>query len=388
MRGHHEKNQTRFYAFFAVAISAVMGLAFSGNMLTLFIFYEIITLTTYPLVTHAGTADAKKAGRIYLGLLMSTSIVFLLLALLWTWQLAGTVDFTPGGILQNKGSATALGILLILYIFGIGKAAIMPFHRWLPAAMVAPTPVSALLHAVAVVKAGVFTVLKVVVYIFGVEQLQNIASSDWLLYLSGFTILAGSIIALRSDNLKRRLAYSTISQLSYVIMASLVLLPLSVTGAALHILAHAFGKITLFFAAGSIYVASHKTEVSQLNGIGRRMPWTMLAFAVGSLSIIGLPPTIGFISKWYIVLGAMEGQQMFVIAVIIASTLLNAAYFLPIVYAAFFKNEDQPVNHGESPMFMVAALTTTAALTILLFFYSDYALTFAQQLLPEAVHAE
>jgi len=388
MRSHHEKNQTRFYVCFAIAISSVMGIAFAGNLFTLFIFYEVLTLSTYPLVTHAGTEEAKKGGRIYLGILLTTSIVFFLLAIVSTWFVAGTLDFKQGGIFGANVDLTVAGVILALFIFGIGKAAIMPFHRWLPAAMVAPTPVSALLHAVAVVKAGVFTVVKVIVYIFGLDQLQNIASSDWILYLSGFTILAGSIIALRSDNLKRRLAYSTVSQLSYVIMASLVLVPLSVTGAALHILAHAFGKITLFFAAGSIYIASHKTDVSQLNGIGRRMPWTMLAFAIGSLSIIGLPPTIGFISKWYIVLGAMEAQQLFVIAVIIASTLLNAAYFLPIIYAAFFKTEDQPVEHGEAPVLMVVALTTTATLTILLFFYSENALELAQQLLQGASYAE
>lgn len=380
MRGKHEKNQTRFFMYFALAIGITMGVAFAGNLLTLFVFYEALTLSTYPLVTHAGTTEAKRAGRVYLGILLSTSIVFLLLAIIWTWWLAGTLDFTPGGILADKGSNTVLAILLVLFVFGIGKAALMPFHRWLPAAMVAPTPVSALLHAVAVVKAGVFTILKVIVYIFGPEQLLHIITGEWLLYLAGFTIIAGSIIALRSDNLKRRLAYSTVSQLSYIIMAALILTPLSITGAALHILAHAFGKITLFFAAGSIYVASHKTEVSQLNGIGRRMPWTLGAFAIGSLSIIGLPPTIGFLSKWYIVLGALEAEHMFAIAIIIASTLLNAAYFLPIVYAAFFKDADEPAQHGESPLMMVAALVCVALLTVLLFVFSDTALEFAQQL--------
>jgi multicomponent Na+:H+ antiporter subunit D len=384
MRSHDEQNQTRFYVCFAIAISSVMGIAFADNLFTLFIFYEVLTLCTYPLVTHAGTEKAKQGGRTYLSILLSTSIVFFLFAIISTWFVAGTLDFTPGGVFGPDVDLTVESMILVLFIFGIGKAAIMPFHRWLPAAMVAPTPVCALLHAVAVVKAGVFTVVKVAVYIFGLDQLQATFSSDWILYLSGFTIIVASIIALHSDNLKRRLAYSTVSQLSYVIMATMVLLPLSVTGAALHILAHAFGKITLFFAAGSIYIASHKTDVSQLNGIGRRMPWTMLAFTIGSLSMIGLPPTIGFISKWYIVLGAMEAQQQFVIAVIITSTLLNAAYFLPIVYAAFFKAEDQPVEHGESPVFMVTALTTTAALTILLFFYSDSALVLAQQLIQEA----
>jgi multicomponent Na+:H+ antiporter subunit D len=220
-------------------------------------------------------------------------------------------------------------------MFGVGKAALMPFHRWLPAAMVAPTPVSALLHAVAVVKAGVFSVVKIVVYVFGLDQLAG--ATDWLVAIAGFTIVAASVVALHADNLKRRLAYSTVSQLSYVILAAAILAPLSLVGAVLHIAAHALGKITLFFAAGSIYTAAHKTEVSQLDGIGRRMPWTMAAFGIGALSMIGLPPAAGFVSKWYLVSGAMAQAQWFALAVVLLSTLLNAGYFLPIVWRAFFR---------------------------------------------------
>jgi multicomponent Na+:H+ antiporter subunit D len=249
--------------------------------------------------------------------------------------------------------------------------------------MVAPTPVSALLHAVAVVKAGVFTVVKVVVYIFGFDFLSGLGSADWLLYVSGFTILAASIIALRQDNLKRRLAYSTISQLSYVVMATAILAPLSIVGAALHIAVHAFGKITLFFAAGSIYTAAHKTEVSQLDGIGRRMPWTMGAFAIGALSMIGVPPTAGFISKWYILHGALDSGQMLAVAVVIASTLLNAGYFLPIIYAAFFKKpkDNSDDDHGEAPLAIVITLSITAAATVLLFFFPGLLLELARQLI-------
>jgi len=383
MRANNEKNQTRFYVCFAIALASAMGIAFAGNMMTLFIFYEALTLCTYPLVTHAGTDKAKKGGRIYLGILLTTSIGLLFLAIVWTWLIAGTLDFTPGGILEGKASNLVIGILLALYMFGIGKAALMPFHRWLPAAMVAPTPVSALLHAVAVVKAGVFTVVKVVVYIFGFDFLSGLGSADWLLYISGFTILAASIVALRQDNLKRRLAYSTISQLSYVVLATAILAPLSIVGAALHIAVHAFGKITLFFAAGSIYTAAHKTEVSQLDGIGRRMPWTMGAFAIGALSMIGVPPTAGFISKWYILNGAFDSGQMLAVAVIVISALLNAGYFLPIVYAAFFKKENEKPgqdNHGEAPLSIVIALTVTAAMTILLFFFPGVFIDLARQL--------
>lgn len=384
MRANNESNQTRFYVCFAIALASTIAIAFSGNMLTLFIFYEMLTICTYPLVAHAGHEKAKRSARIYLGVLLMTSIGLQLLAIVGTWMSTGTLDFREGGIMEGNVETGVAGILLFLYMFGIGKAALMPVHRWLPAAMVAPTPVSALLHAVAVVKAGVFTVVKVVVYIFGYEYLANIINPDWLLYISGFTIISASIIALRQDNLKRRLAYSTVSQLSYVVMATAILAPLSIVGAALHIVAHAFGKITLFFAAGSIYTAAHKTEVSQLDGVGRRMPWTMGAFAVGALSMIGVPPTAGFISKWYILQGAFDSGQMLAVGIIIASALLNAGYFLPIVHAAFFKKApDNPGHddHGEAPYPIVIALTVTAAATTLLFFYPDLFIELARQLM-------
>ena len=275
-------------------------------------------------------------------------------------------------------SNAAIGGLLALYMFGIGKAALMPFHRWLPAAMVAPTPVSALLHAVAVVKAGVFTLLKVIVYVFGVDQIAGLKSVDWLPFVSGFTIIAASIVALRSDNLKRRLAYSTVSQLSYVVFAAALLTPLSVVGAALHIAAHAVGKITLFFAAGAIYTAAHKTRVSELDGIGRRMPWTMAAFAIGAVSMIGLPPTAGFISKWFMLSGAMSAGNGLAVAVIAVSTLLNAGYFLPIVYRAFFRPAAGE-SHGEAPWMMVFALSLTAFATLAGFFFADIPLLLARR---------
>jgi multicomponent Na+:H+ antiporter subunit D len=387
MRGNAEKNQTRFYVCFAIAIASTMWVAFSGNMLTLFFGYEALTLSTYPLVTHSGKPEAIRGGRTYLGILIATSIGFLLLGMLMTWNITGTLDFTPGGILAAPAAEGAIngqmiGLLLFLFMFGIGKAALMPVHRWLPAAMVAPTPVSALLHAVAVVKAGVFTVVKVIVYLFGVDLLAGTAEASWLLFVAGFTIIAASVIALRQDNLKRRLAYSTVSQLAYVVMAAAILAPISVVGAAMHIAAHAFGKITLFFAAGSIYTAAHKTEVSQLDGIGRRMPWTMGAFTVGALSMIGVPPTVGFVSKWFILQGAMQAEQFVAVAVVIVSTLLNAAYFLPIVHAAFFRApaDGNHADHGEAPLPIVIALTITAMGTILLFFLPDVPLGLARQL--------
>jgi multicomponent Na+:H+ antiporter subunit D len=282
MRDHQEENQTRFYACFAIAISSTMGIAFSANLFTLFSFYEILTLSTYPLVTHAGTSKAKHGGRVYLGVLLTTSILFLLLAIIGTWHTAGTLDFTRGGIFPPHTSTLAMATLLVLFIFGIGKAAIMPFHRWLPAAMVAPTPVSALLHAVAVVKAGVFTVLKVSVYIFGIDTLRVLPTTNVMLYLAGATVLLASLVAMRQDNLKARLAYSTVSQLGYITIGALLATSAGILGGAMHIAMHAFGKITLFFCAGAIMLAAHKTEISEMKGLGKQMPITMIAFFIAT----------------------------------------------------------------------------------------------------------
>jgi multicomponent Na+:H+ antiporter subunit D len=386
MRGNGEQHQTRFYVCFALALAATMGIAFAGNLFTLFLFYELLTLVTYPLVIHHGDDKARAGGRVYLGLLMGTSIVFLLPALVVVWAVAGTTDFRPGGVLGGQLGHGAMAGLLALCMFGIGKAALMPFHRWLPAAMVAPTPVSALLHAVAVVKAGVFSVVKVIVYTFGPDNLATgglAGAADWLVVVAGFTIVAASVVALAADNLKRRLAYSTVSQLSYVVLGAALLAPWSLVGAALHIAAHAVGKITLFFAAGAIYTAAHKTEVSQLDGIGRRMPWTMGAFTIAALSMIGLPPAVGFVSKWYLVSGAMAAQHWPALAVIAMSTLLNAGYFLPIVYRAFFvaPPADGGHAHGEAPWTMVLALGITAAATVALFFMHELPLALARQML-------
>jgi multicomponent Na+:H+ antiporter subunit D len=394
MRGNNEPRQTSYYTAFAVAISAAIGVAFAANLFTLFIFYEALTLSTYPLVTHKATDEAKAAGRVYLLLLLGTSMVLFLPAIIWTWYLAGTTDFTPGGILEGTASPALIGVLLALYAFGIGKAALMPFHFWLPAAMVAPTPVSALLHAVAVVKAGVFTITKVVVYVFGLETLAAAGTADWLVWIAGFTIIAASIVALRQDNLKRRLAYSTVSQLSYVILGVAILAPISVIGAVLHIASHAVSKITLFFAAGSVYTAAHVTEISQMRGIGRRMPWTMTAFAIGALSMIGVPPTAGFLGKWFMLTGAMQTGQWIAVTIIAVSTVLNAGYYLPIVVTAFLRAPAAAVgaagagpahDHGEAPWPIVTALTATAIGTVLLFLFPGAAYELASMMMAAAL---
>lgn len=389
MRGNKELKQTRFYICFAFALLCAMGIAFAANLFTLFIFYELMTIGTYPLVTHTGTKDAKASGRVYLGILLTTSVVAMLPAMIILWYAAGTLDFKAGGIIPVETDPMTFAVVFLLLIYGIGKAALMPMHRWLPAAMVAPTPVSALLHAVAVVKAGVFSVVKVIVYIFGVERLGEFAefglwTNGWLLYVAGLTVILASIVALKQDNLKLRLAYSTVSQLSYVILAAAMIAPKSILAASFHIAAHAFGKITLFFAAGSIYTASKKKFVSELSGIGRRMPWTMVAFTIGALSMIGIPPTVGFISKWFMLSAALEEGFGFVLFVLILSTVLNAWYFLPISYAAFFKKETkEPLikNHGEAPLPIVIALVVTALGTLGLFIAPDLFLGLGQALI-------
>ena len=385
MRSHHERHQTSYYCYFAVALGSVMGIAFASNLFTLFVFYELLTLSTYPLVTHAGNDAAREGGRMYLGYLLGSSVTLLLLALVWIWSLTGTLDFRSGGILEGVVSPGIASILLVLFVFGIGKAAVIPIHLWLPAAMVAPTPVSALLHAVAVVKAGVFTVLKVAIYIFGIDFLATLPATQWLMYVAVATILLAGLVALRQDNLKLLLAWSTISQLSYIVMCAFLVTPTGIVAGSMHIVMHAFAKITLFFCAGAILVTMRKTRISEMNGIGRQMPWTMTAFAVAAISMIGIPPTAGFISKWYILLATIESQQLIALGVIIASTLLNTAYFMPIVYAAFFRKQtigpaptaDEPGT--EAPLMVLLAIAVTATGTVALFFFPDTMLELAMQ---------
>ncbi|OED36265.1 cation:proton antiporter [Chromatiales bacterium (ex Bugula neritina AB1)] len=374
MRGNGEVQQTRFFFCFAISISAAMGIAFAGNLFTLFLFYEMLTLSTYPLVTHKGNEDARRGGRIYLGILMFTSIGFLLFATLWTYSLAGTLDFRAGGILKDHVTPTTALILLTLFAFGTGKAALMPFHRWLPAAMVAPTPVSALLHAVAVVKAGVFTVLKITIYIFGIDLVAETGAGDIALWTATFTLTVASLVALTKNNLKARLAYSTIGQLSYVIVGAMLANAAGIIGATMQIAMHAMGKITLFFCAGAIYVATHKTEISDMRGLGYRMPFTFAAFFIGSISIIGLPPLGGSWAKWHLLLGSLEASQWIIVGALLLSSLLNIAYLIPVAARAFYLTPEQKtptIQVAEAPMLCVVPLCITAAGTFLLFMFGD-----------------
>lgn len=390
MRGAGEQKQTRFYICFAIAIAAALGIAFSANLFTLFIFYEALTISTYPLVAHKETPEAKRGARTYLAILMATSIVFLLVAIIWTWNIAGTTDFRAGGILQGRIDPVYVPFLLALFAFGIGKAALMPFHRWLPAAMVAPTPVSALLHAVAVVKAGVFTMLKVGTYIFGVGFLGKTGASDWLMWLAAASILIASIVALTKDDLKARLAYSTVSQLSYITLGMALATQMGIVGGAMHIATHAMGKIALFMCAGAIYVAAHKTKVSELDGLGRRMPVTFICFTIAALSIIGLPPFGGAWSKWYLMIAAADTDHLIIIGVLMLSSLLNVAYLLPIPARAFFapsKQGDEDAIRKEAPLFCLLPICFAALGCIALFFivggFYEYLLSIP--ILPESL---
>ncbi len=363
----------RFFACYAIALGAAAGVAFSANLLTLFVFYEVLSLSTYPLVAHSGTAKARDGARIYLGYLLATSIGLLLVAVLWVWHSTGTLEFTPGGIIAGHIDPVWIPVLAGLFMLGIGKAALMPVHRWLPAAMVAPAPVSALLHAVAVVKAGVFSVLKVAVFVFGTDTLVDTGAGLWISWVAAFTIVAASLIALRLEDLKARLAYSTISQLNYIVLGAMVATPLAVIGAAMHIAMHAVAKITLFFGAGAIQVAHDRKKVAELDGLGRAMPITFGAFTIGTLSIIGLPLFGGAWSKWYLVLGSLEAHQWVLVGALMASSLLNILYLLVIPIRAFFAPaaEGVPNHYAEAPWPMLVAMTLTAAGCVALFFWPD-----------------
>jgi multicomponent Na+:H+ antiporter subunit D len=389
MRKNREHAQTRYYVCFAISLSSAIGIAFAANLFTLFVFYEFLSLATVPLVGHKETPEAVNGAKKYFLYLFSASKTLLLTGIFIVYAVAGTTDFAAHGLLNGFGSSPLLFVAFFCFLFGFAKGAVMPLHSWLPAAMVAPTPVSALLHAVAVVKAGVFSILRVIFHVYGVSTMSTMDLGTVTAYVVSFTIIMASVYALTRDNLKARLAYSTVSQLSYIILGAALLTPMGMTGGIVHIACHAFSKITLFFCAGSIYVAAHKTEVSQLSGIGRKLPWTMSAFFIGSLSMIGVPPVAGFVSKWYLAVGSIEAKMMPILFVLLVSTVLNAAYFLPIVYKAFFEpyKDDAGGHHGghheavrEIP-FIAVPLMLTAIGSVLLGLFPDYFLALAAEVI-------
>ncbi len=402
MRSLHEHEQTRFSACFALAIFGAIGCAFADNLLTLYLFYEIVSISTYPLVAHHQDEEGYEGGRKYLTYLTTTAKALVLPAMVLTFVLSGTLDFASNahtGILPASAHSAVVTVLYICFLLGFAKNGLMPFHHWLPGAMVAPTPVSALLHAVAVVKVGVFATVRVMLYVFGVDRMQALHLGLPTAYFVSITILVASVIALSKDNLKARLAYSTVSQLSYIILGVALLTPTGVAGGLFHIAAHAFAKITLFFCAGAIYVTTHKKNISEMSGLGRAMPWTFGAFALASLSMIGVPPVGGFTSKLYLLVGALDAGSIGILVVLIVSTLLNVAYFAPVVYQGFFgrpaavavatagdshggpTGSAAPVP-GEAPLAMLIPLCLTAVISVLLGLYPDVFMHFAQAVLP------
>ncbi|MEA3231576.1 MAG: monovalent cation/H+ antiporter subunit D family protein [Thermodesulfobacteriota bacterium] len=375
MRALDEHAQTRYYFMFALAIFSAVSIAFSANLVTFYIFYEALTLSTYWLVAHHEDEEAFAATRKYLSYLLASGW-FLFAAVVMTFALTGTTAFTDGGILsRDTASPGTLIFLFALFALGSMKAAWMPFHSWLPAAMVAPTPVSSLLHAVAVVKAGVFGFVRIVCYVFGVDLMQALGLGLMLGAVASFTMLVGSFFAIGEDNLKRRLAFSTISQLSYILFGAALLSSYGVKGAMIHIPFHGFMKITLFLCAGAVMVITGKKQISQMAGIGRRMPVTMVAFTIGAVGMAGAPPVAGFISKWYLCLGTVQSGYLIFLVVILTSSLLDVIYFFPIVKTAFFdkpaviKELNEVISIGserERPLylFMVIPLAITAIFSI------------------------
>jgi multicomponent Na+:H+ antiporter subunit D len=366
VRTTNEQRQTRYFVSFAVCMMAVGGLAFAADLFTFFVFYELLTIATYPLVTHKDTEAALAAGRRYLAYLLSGGLA-LLLAMAILYSELGTLEFTPGGFVAGELSSATVAVVFALIALGFGtKSAIMPLHAWLPSAMIAPTPVSALLHAVAVVKGGVFGFVRGIGFVLGPEALAGLAVTDIVAALAATTILVASVIALRQDNLKRRLAFSTVAHLSYIVLGLSLLSTTAWDGGMYHLVNHAALKITLFFCAGAIYAKAHLDSVSQLDGIGRQMPVTMGAFAVASLGLAGLPPMGGFVSKTYLVTGAAGEGQVLYAAVLLTSSVLTAGYLFPIVYRAFFAVPSHRLERAEAPAAMVVPLALTAALSVAL----------------------
>jgi multicomponent Na+:H+ antiporter subunit D len=358
MRGLDEHSQTRYFAAFAGSVSSAVGVAFASNLVVLYLFYELLTVATYPLVAHDETDEARAAGRKYLAYTFGGGVAVLGGTLLVV-HLAGTTAFTAGGIAGLANSDPTLArVAFALLVTGFGvKAALMPLHSWLPDAMVAPTPVSGLLHAVAVVKSGVFGVARVLLDVFGIDLVAELGVGGVLAAIAAFTLLTASVIALRQDNLKRRLAFSTVSQLSYIVLGIAVggaaalgtgdAAKWALIGGLLHIPAHAFMKLTLFFCAGAVHVETHTDDISNMAGIGKRMPLTMGAFAVAAAGMAGIPLVAGFVSKYFLLIGTVSSGSLLFTVALLVSGVLNIAYFWPVVYTAFFET---PERSDEKPL--------------------------------------
>jgi multicomponent Na+:H+ antiporter subunit D len=357
---------SRFFGFFSLCVAATTGIAMSGTLISFFIFYELLTLSTWPLVVHLGDARSMAAGRRYLAYTLGGSASFLL-GIVWLESLTGPIEFTLAGQVAELAPHT-LQAIFVLLIGGLGvKAALVPLHGWLPAAMVAPAPVSALLHAVAVVKAGAFGIVRIIYDVYGTALVFNLDLGLPLAILASVTILYGSLRALQQRDIKLRLAFSTVSQVSYIVLGASLFGPFATIGGLVHIVHQGLMKITLFFCAGALSKELHIHTIDELDGAGRRMPWTMLAFSIGGLGMIGVPPLAGFVTKWYLGIGALQAGQPWVILVLAGSSLLNAAYFLPLIYRAWFLPPPEDATTGvERDLWLVGPPVVTAIATIVI----------------------
>jgi multicomponent Na+:H+ antiporter subunit D len=367
MAGKHK--QRTYYTFFLISLSMTVGVAFSGNLLALYLFYELLTFSTYPLIIQERGIEAMKAGAKYIIYNLSGAGA-ILIAIIETYNRAGKLGFAGGPILAGS-TGSGLNWLLALFIIGFGvKAAIMPLHRWLPAAMVAPTPVSALLHAVAVVYSGVFGVLRVIYSVFGHELAGQLKISRFLPWIAAFTILAGVVTATQQDVLKRRLAYHTISQLSYILLGAFTLQPWGLTGAILHMISYSMLKITLFFCAGIIAEKTGETKVSKIGGVGWLLPGTMAAFAAASLGMIGMLPLNTFWSKYFLMKGSVAGGKWPFALVLIVSGIINAVCFIPTVVTSF--SGEKVWSNGERGNRVALMLAPTVFLAAIALFIGLY----------------
>jgi len=381
----HEKKEKRFFTYFITTLGVTLGIAFAGNLLTLYLFYELLTLTTFPLVIHSESKEALKSGKKYLIYSFAGATVALM-GMLILFSITNDLTFVPGGILKGNKQLYFVAYVSMFIGFGV-KAALVPFHSWLPEAMVAPTPVSSLLHAVAVVKSGIYAITRVTYYIFGADAVRTTGANKYLIILVIISILMGSFLALHQENLKKRLAYSTISQLGYILLGILLLNKNAFTGAMMHLLNHAVIKITLFFCVGAIMYTTGKTKMSEINGIGKSMPITMWCFTVSAISLIGIPPTNGFISKWFLAEGALlEGKVAFP-AILLVSALLTALYLLPISIAAFFtKENNEAIIKKDAPLKMLIPIICITIITILLGLFPNFVLDFIRDMASEVMN--
>jgi multicomponent Na+:H+ antiporter subunit D len=375
----HEGRERHFFVFFLITLGVTIGISFSGNLFTLYMFYELLTLSTFPLVIHSGTDEALESGKKYL-IYSFMGATLVLLGMILLYSVTKDLSFAAGGIvnLENFEDTT---ILLYSYLFmflGFGvKAALVPFHSWLPNAMVAPTPVSSLLHAVAVVKSGIFSLIRLNFFLFGASAVTGMSAQNYVQPLIVITIIMGSFMAIHQDNLKKRLAYSTISQLGYILLGISLFNDMAIVGGFLHLINHAVIKITLFFVAGAIYYQTGIKNVSELRGIGKKMPITMGCFSIAVVSLIGIPPTNGFVSKWFLALGALKAHNSFYAIILLLSAFLTAAYLLPVIIAAFFAGDHQTIEEKcEPPKLMLIPIVLLTFIIIILGLFPNFVINF------------